>query len=95
LKVNAQTDKLYLPCIFLKKDSNAEYVRSSFKSLGKQMIKNAKSWRSNSEIRSLIANTYIKTLILLLIREMKIILYLGIPPGSFQYSERINVARRK
>ena len=42
LKVNAQTDKLYLQCIFLKQDSNAEYVRSSFKSLRKQIIKNDK-----------------------------------------------------
>ena len=53
-----------------------------------------KSWRSNSEIRYPIANEYIKTLILLLIREMKIIPYLGVPSGSFQYSECINVARR-
>ena len=53
-----------------------------------------KSWRSNSEIRYPITNTYIKTLILLLIREMKIIPYLSVPSGSFQYSECINVARR-
>ena len=52
-----------------------------------------KSLRFNSEIRYLIANTYIKTLTLLLIREMKIIPYLGVPSGSFQYSECINVAR--
>ena len=52
------------------------------------------AFESNSEIRYLIANTYIKILILLLIREMKIIPYLGVPPGSFQYSECINVARR-
>ena len=48
----------------------------------------AKSWRY------LIANKYIKTLMLLLTREMKIAPYLGIPPGSFQYSECVSVARR-
>ena len=42
-----------------------------------------KSLRFNSEIRYLIANTYIKTLILLLIREMKIIPFSVFHLGPF------------
>lgn len=36
VKVSAQTGKLYLQCILLKKDSKAEYIKSSYKSIGKE-----------------------------------------------------------
>lgn len=61
------------------KDSNAIYIKSSYKSIRKQLKRMAKSWRSNSEILYPKANKYTKIIIihqgmllLLFIREMKI-----------------------